>query len=229
MSAAPALRIEDVPANRRDAGLAITLRGLTKSFDEGAPVIRNLNLHVPAGQFVAIVGRSGCGKSTLLRLILGLEEPSAGRVTVNGSQNAKRIMFQEPRLLPWARVADNVAVGLGRDIGRAERKARALAVLGEVGLAEKAGNWPATLSGGQRQRVILARALYRRPEILFLDEATSALDEPTEAVIAAALKELRMTRVIVAHRPATVAHADLRYVFPGPEPASAPRGAAMAE
>jgi ATP-binding cassette subfamily B protein RaxB len=81
-----------------------------------------------------------------------------------------------------------------------------------------------TLSGGQRQRVILARALYRRPEILFLDEATSALDEPTEAVIAAALRDLKMTRVIVAHRPATVAHADLRYDFS----AGAPRVAAPA-
>lgn len=113
MPAATALRVEDRP----DAGLAITLRGLSKSFDGGAPVIRGLDLHVPAGQFVAVVGRSGCGKSTLLRLILGLEEPTAGRVTINGDRNSKRIMFQEPRLLPWARVADNVAVGL--EIGRA--------------------------------------------------------------------------------------------------------------
>ena len=203
MSAAPALRIEDVPANRRDAGLAITLRGLTKSFDEGAPVIRNLNLHVPAGQFVAIVGRSGCGKSTLLSLILGLEEPSAGRVTVNGSQNAKRIMFQEPRLLPWARVADNVAVGLGRDIGRAERKARALAVLGEVGLAEKAGNWPATLSGGQRQRVALARALVSRPALLALDEPLGALDALTriemQAMIERIWQDQGFTAILVTH------------------------------
>ncbi|HJE23893.1 MAG TPA: ATP-binding cassette domain-containing protein [Methylorubrum populi] len=203
MSAASALRIEDTSASRREPGLAITLRGLTKSFDGGAPVIRNLDLHVPAGQFVAIVGRSGCGKSTLLRLILGLEEPSAGRVSVNGDRASKRIMFQEPRLLPWARVADNVAVGLGRDIGRAERKARALAVLDEVGLAEKAGNWPATLSGGQRQRVALARALVSRPALLALDEPLGALDALTriemQAMIERIWQDQGFTAILVTH------------------------------
>ncbi|ARO57025.1 alkanesulfonate transport protein, ATP-binding protein [Methylorubrum extorquens] len=208
MSAATALRVEDAAARPHDAGLAITLRGLAKSFDGGAPVIRGLDLHIPAGQFVAVVGRSGCGKSTLLRLILGLEEPSAGRVTVNGgarngAAQSKKIMFQEPRLLPWARVADNVAVGLGREIGRAERRKRALAVLDEVGLAEKAGNWPATLSGGQRQRVALARALVSRPALLALDEPLGALDALTRIEMQAMIERIweaqGFTAILVTH------------------------------
>ena len=208
MSAATALRVEDAPARPRDAGLAITLRGLSKSFDGGAAVIRGLDLHVPAGQFVAVVGRSGCGKSTLLRLILGLEEPTAGRVSINGGSGqgagqSKKIMFQEPRLLPWARVADNVAVGLGRETPRAERRKRALAVLDEVGLAEKAGNWPATLSGGQRQRVALARALVSRPALLALDEPLGALDALTRIEMQAMIERIweaqGFTAILVTH------------------------------
>jgi sulfonate transport system ATP-binding protein len=110
----------------------------------------SLDLHIPASQFVAIVGKSGCGKSTLLRLINGLEQPSAGRLWLgerpDASASACRIMFQEPRLLPWARVVDNVAVGLGREGSRAERLERARDALDQVGLLDKAGNWPATLS-----------------------------------------------------------------------------------
>ena len=203
MSAATALRVEDRSTSRPDAGLAISLRGLSKSFDGGAPVIRGLDLNVPAGQFVAVVGRSGCGKSTLLRLILGLEAPSAGRITVSGDRTSKRIMFQEPRLLPWARVADNVAVGLGRETPRAERRARALGVLDEVGLAEKAGNWPATLSGGQRQRVALARALVSRPALLALDEPLGALDALTriemQEMIERIWQDQGFTAILVTH------------------------------
>ncbi|MEH3119827.1 MAG: ATP-binding cassette domain-containing protein [Methylorubrum populi] len=203
-----ALPVGNAFAGDRTTGLALTLRGLTKSFDGGATVIRGLDLHVPAGQFVAVVGRSGCGKSTLLRLILGLEEPSAGRVTINGGAGngagqSKKIMFQEPRLLPWARVADNVAVGLGRETGRAERRKRALAVLDEVGLAEKAGDWPATLSGGQRQRVALARALVSRPALLALDEPLGALDALTRIEMQAMIERIwaaqGFTAILVTH------------------------------
>jgi sulfonate transport system ATP-binding protein len=166
-------------------GIAVTVRDLHKSFD-GNAVIEGLNLFLPAGGFTAVVGRSGCGKSTLLRLILGLETPTGGRIDLEGPDAAprragppKRIMFQEPRLLPWARVVDNVAVGLSGHGSRAERRERALAALAEVGLAEKAGQWPATLSGGQRQRVALARALVSRPGLLALDEPLGALDALT--------------------------------------------------
>ncbi len=171
------------PATGR--GLSVTVNGLHKSFD-GNTVIAGLDLYVPAGSFTAIVGRSGCGKSTLLRTVLGLEQPSAGRVVVEAPSAAspravppRRIMFQEPRLLPWASVLDNVAVGLtGLGTG-AERRDRARAALAEVGLADKAGQWPANLSGGQRQRVALARALVSGPGLLALDEPLGALDALT--------------------------------------------------
>jgi sulfonate transport system ATP-binding protein len=172
------------PAGAR-RGLSVTVQDLHKSFD-GNPVIAGLDLYLAAGSFTAIVGRSGCGKSTLLRLILGLETPTSGRIAVEAPQGTparavppRRIMFQEPRLLPWARVVDNVAVGLTGLGSRAERRERALAALEEVGLADKARQWPATLSGGQRQRVALARALVSGPGLLALDEPLGALDALT--------------------------------------------------
>ncbi|SEG55782.1 sulfonate transport system ATP-binding protein [Methylobacterium sp. 190mf] len=175
----------DSPPSPPARGIAVTVRDLDKSFD-GTAVIEGLNLFLPAGGFTAVVGRSGCGKSTLLRLILGLDTPTGGRIDLEGpersprrSEPPKRIMFQEPRLLPWARVVDNVAVGLSGHGSRAERRERALAALAEVGLADKAGQWPATLSGGQRQRVALARALVSRPGLLALDEPLGALDALT--------------------------------------------------
>ena len=181
-AAAPARPLAE-PAGR---GIAVTVRDLHKSFD-GNAVIEGLNLFLPAGGFTAVVGRSGCGKSTLLRLILGLETPTGGRIDLEKpdsssprrSEPPKRIMFQEPRLLPWARVVDNVAVGLSGHGSRAERRERALAALAEVGLSDKAGQWPATLSGDQRQRVALARALVSRPGLLALDEPLGALDALT--------------------------------------------------
>ena len=170
------------PAGR---GLSVTVQDLHKSFD-GHTVIAGLDLYLPPGGFTAIVGRSGCGKSTLLRTILGLERPTAGRVNVEAPTAAspravapRRIMFQEPRLLPWASVLDNVAVGLTGIGTRSERRDRAAAALAEGGLADKAGQWPATLSGGQRQRVALARALVSGPGLLALDEPLGALDALT--------------------------------------------------
>ncbi|MBB3903618.1 ATP-binding cassette domain-containing protein [Methylobacterium brachythecii] len=198
------------PAMRPAAGraLSVTLRRLTKAFDGGEPVIRGLDLHIPAGQFVAIVGRSGCGKSTLLRLILGLEEPTSGHLAVDGREGravgpSRKIMFQEPRLLPWARVVDNVAVGLGREGSRAERRERARSTLDAVGLSAKAGEWPATLSGGQRQRVALARALVSRPALLALDEPLGALDALTridmQTMIERIWAEQGFTAILVTH------------------------------
>ena len=118
-------------AARQVGGVAITARGLDKSFGPKA-VLSGLDLHVPAGQFLAIVGRSGCGKSTLLRLIVGLDMPTGGAIAFGneaGSQTASRIMFQEPRLLPWARVLANVEVGLGSGADAGQRRVQALAAL----------------------------------------------------------------------------------------------------
>jgi sulfonate transport system ATP-binding protein len=160
-------------------GLTVTARGLGRHFS-GTTVLSGLDLHVPAGQFLAIVGRSGSGKSTLLRLLGGLDQPDAGRVTLGGRAGSgdARIMFQEPRLLPWASVLDNVAVGLGPSPGP-DGPERARAALDRVGLAARAGEWPEGLSGGQKSRVALARALVSRPRMLMLDEPLGALDALT--------------------------------------------------
>ena len=180
-------------------GAAIQARGLAKSFGDKR-VLRDIDLDVPAGQFLAVVGKSGCGKSTLLRLIQGLETPTSGAVRIgHGSPSASRIMFQEPRLLPWKRVIDNVAVGLGaRPVRRAAEDA-----LGLVGLADRAGDWPAALSGGQRQRVALARALVSRPRLLALDEPLGALDALTRIEMQTLLERLwteqGFTAVLVTH------------------------------
>jgi sulfonate transport system ATP-binding protein len=221
MTASAALSFEDARNHGRAAvettprvapraagrGLPVTIRRLAKAFDDGEPVLSGLDLHIPAGQFVAIVGRSGCGKSTLLRLILGLEEPTTGHVSLGEGDRAgagtRRIMFQEPRLLPWARVVDNVTVGLGREGSRAERRERARAVLDEVGLGAKTDAWPATLSGGQRQRVALARALVSRPALLALDEPLGALDALTridmQSMIERIWAEQGFTGILVTH------------------------------
>ncbi|MCC8942663.1 ATP-binding cassette domain-containing protein, partial [Bradyrhizobium sp. Arg68] len=121
-------------------GLSLTIRGLQKSFGDNE-VLRGIDLHIPAGQFVAIVGRSGCGKSTLLRLIAGLDKPTAGSIAFGEEPRAQdvRVMFQEPRLLPWARVLSNVEVGLGRERASADAQARAEHALVEVGLGDKRG------------------------------------------------------------------------------------------
>jgi sulfonate transport system ATP-binding protein len=185
------------------AGAPISLRGLSKSFGRNA-VLENLDLEVPAGQFLAVVGKSGCGKSTLLRTIVGLETPTAGSVSIGGPQaTAGRIMFQEPRLLPWARVADNVRVGLKDQRDRAAAAAAAREALAEVGLADRAGDWPSVLSGGQKQRVALARALVSHPRLLALDEPLGALDALTridmQALIERVWREQGFTAVLVTH------------------------------
>lgn len=185
-------------------GLGLTIRGLRKSFGDNE-VLRGIDLHIPAGQFVAIVGRSGCGKSTLLRLIAGLDEPSAGSIGFGAEARAEdiRVMFQEPRLLPWARVLSNVEVGLGRDRTSADAKARAERALVEVGLADKRDQWPALLSGGQKQRVALARALVSQPKVLAFDEPLGALDALTrismQRLLGRVWHDQAFTAILVTH------------------------------
>ena len=185
-------------------GLALTIRGLRKSFGDHE-VLRGIDVHIPAGQFVAIVGKSGCGKSTLLRLIAGLESIDSGSVSFGSEARPEdaRVMFQEPRLLPWARVLANVEVGLGRGRKSADARARAERALTEVGLAEKRGQWPAVLSGGQKQRVALARALVSHPRLLAFDEPLGALDALTRITMQRLLERVwrdqGFTAILVTH------------------------------
>jgi sulfonate transport system ATP-binding protein len=185
-------------------GLPLTIRGLRKSYGDNE-VLRGIDLHIPAGQFVAIVGRSGCGKSTLLRLIAGLEAIDAGTISFGQDTRAEdvRVMFQEPRLLPWARVLSNVEVGLGRDRAWPDAQLRAEKALSEVGLDDKRGQWPAVLSGGQKQRVALARALVSQPRVLAFDEPLGALDALTrismQRLLGRVWHDQAFTAILVTH------------------------------
>ncbi|GLS16045.1 MULTISPECIES: ATP-binding cassette domain-containing protein [Hydrogenophaga] len=183
-------------------GVRLELRQLSKHYGP-REVLRQNNLVIEPGEFVAIVGRSGCGKSTLLRLVAGLERATGGQLLLDGRPVAglnpdTRIMFQDARLLPWKRVLDNVALGLP-----AERRQDAEAVLGQVGLGDRLGDWPARLSGGQRQRVSLARALVHQPHLLLLDEPLGALDALTRiemhALIEGLWKRHGFTALLVTH------------------------------
>jgi sulfonate transport system ATP-binding protein len=197
---------EDQSAKARAArGQPIAIRGLKKRFGE-LEVLRGIDLDVPAGQFLAIVGRSGCGKSTLLRILAGLDTPSEGTLSLNQAGTAAatpRIMFQEPRLLPWARVLSNVEVGLGAERKLPKAEERAFQTLRAVGLEAKAQQWPALLSGGQRQRVALARALVSRPRVLALDEPLGALDALTRIEMQGLLERVWLaqgfTAILVTH------------------------------
>ncbi|MBN3799111.1 ATP-binding cassette domain-containing protein, partial [Burkholderia sp. Ac-20392] len=194
-----------VPLARRRPGSpvpddAVTLSGVSKRFG-ARTVLDNVELGIARGSFVAIVGRSGCGKSTLLRLVAGLEQPSSGALETRGEGGGvldTRIMYQDARLLPWKTVLQNVMLGLGRGA-----RDQARAVLDEVGLLERANDWPAQLSGGQRQRVALARALVHRPQLLLLDEPLGALDALTRiemhALIERLWREHRFTALLVTH------------------------------
>jgi sulfonate transport system ATP-binding protein len=183
----------------------LTLDKVGKVYPNGVHALERFSAEINPGEIVAIIGGSGCGKSTLLRAIAGLDRASSGTVTLDGvtiaAPHAKiGIIFQEPRLLPWLSVADNIGFGLSAADGRREKVATALA---RVGLADKADAWPRELSGGQAQRVAIARALVPQPEVLLLDEPFSALDAFTRRDLQDHLLDLwadtRPTLVLVTH------------------------------
>jgi sulfonate transport system ATP-binding protein len=168
-------------ASHLPGGIAVSARGVGKRFGD-REVLDHVDLDLAAGDFVAIVGKSGCGKSTLLRLVAGLDKASEGSITldgkpVSGIAEDARIMYQDARLLPWQKVVDNVTLGLRGN--KAAVREQGLHALEQVGLADRANEWPGVLSGGQRQRVALARALVHRPRLLLLDEPLGALDALT--------------------------------------------------
>jgi putative ABC transport system ATP-binding protein len=181
----------------------ISLSRVSKSYPTPAgafPALSDVDLEIAAGELVAITGKSGSGKSTLLNLIAGIDQPTAGSITVAGTplhQSSERILarwrgatvgvvFQFFQLMPTLTVAENVALPM--DFLRArpvrERRPRALELLARVGLADQADKLPATLSGGQQQRVAIARALANDPPVVTADEPTGNLDtETAEAVL----------------------------------------------
>lgn len=192
-------RKDAIPSTERH--VAFRFRGVTKRFGDKT-VLRGIDLDVHQGEFVAVIGKSGCGKSTLLRILSGLETPSEGTVDKQ-TDGRTRIMFQEPRLLPWARIDENVGVGLTGIAKGSEAKQQAVSILDEVGLADRAGEWPYVLSGGQKQRVALARALVAHPQILALDEPLGALDALTRIEMQSLLERIwlkqQFTAVLVTH------------------------------
>ncbi|MFG1478468.1 ATP-binding cassette domain-containing protein [Xanthobacter sp. V4C-4] len=191
-----------VPARARWRGQPIRLHGVEKAFGP-RPVLRRLDLDIPAGQFVAVVGRSGGGKTTLLRLVAGLDAPTAGTIRIGedpvaGLMPQVRLMFQDARLVPWQRILGNVGIARGPDWRQA-----AGAALGDVGLAGRGREWPFVLSGGQKQRVALARALVSHPAVLLLDEPFGALDALTRiemhALLARIWRERGFTVLLITH------------------------------
>ncbi|MGB9985876.1 ABC transporter ATP-binding protein [Salarchaeum japonicum] len=166
---------------------AVAVDDLTKAYGDTV-ALRDVSLSVSPGEFVSVVGHSGCGKSTLLRVLAGLEDDFRGTATVDGvdvrTEGGERVgmVFQEPRLLPWKSVRENVAVGLPRgvDPDSDDARDRIDALLDRVGLTEFADARPSELSGGMAQRVSLARGLAYDPTVMLLDEPFSALDALTK-------------------------------------------------
>ena len=190
----------------------VSVQRVHKSFSlngEQFDVFRDLNLHISAGQSIAIVGPSGCGKTTLLRILAGLEEPNAGDVLIDGNavhglSRERAVIFQEPRLLPWLSVLDNVSFGLDvQGVAKHEARQRARKALALVGLSEFEKAWPRQLSGGMAQRVGIARALTVQPEILLLDEPLGALDAMTKITMQEELARIwaeeNVTMILVTH------------------------------
>ena len=171
--------------------------------------LREINLTVHEGEFVAVIGRSGCGKSTLLRLIAGLLHPSRGDITIADTPVTKprrdtAMMFQRPALLPWRSVLDNVLLPVEMfGWRRAQHRARALQLLDLVGVGDFAKRRPHELSGGMQQRVALCRALIQQPKVMLMDEPFSALDALTREELSTELQRIHMeqraTTVFVTH------------------------------
>ncbi len=204
--------------------MRIEVRNLGFRYSHGDPwVLRNCSFVVEPGQSLAIVGASGCGKTTLVKLMLGLLKPSEGVIEIDGVdlfaygpqafRSKVGAVMQDDQLFA-GNVAENIAFAEeGIDLERVEQVARLAAVHDDIsampmGYHSLIGDMGTALSGGQKQRVILARALYRAPQWLFLDEATSHLDVERERRVNDAVRALSVTRIIVAHRPETIASAD---------------------
>ena len=178
----------------------LSLSGLSKSY-AGKVALAPATLTFADHSFTCIVGKSGCGKTTLLRLIAGLEAPSAGTIALTGTARRIGIVFQEPRLMPWLTVAQNIA--FADSAAPHEDPARLQKLLQQLELTEAASLYPRQLSGGMAQRVSLGRTLYYDPDIILMDEPFSALDYFTRRSLQLTLLQLyaatRKTILFVTH------------------------------
>jgi ABC-type nitrate/sulfonate/bicarbonate transport system ATPase subunit len=189
--------------------MSLSIQGLSKAYGKGRPVLKDIDLEIGDGEFVAIVGRSGCGKSTLLRLLAGLDRQHEGRLLhdgapITGTDLRRGVVFQDHRLFPWLSVADNVMLALAElPLPAAAKRARVVERLRSLGLGNHVDAYPKAISGGMAQRVAIARALVNRPPVLLLDEPFSALDAITrgrlQQELLALWRDEGLTVVIVTH------------------------------
>jgi NitT/TauT family transport system ATP-binding protein len=207
------------------SGPLVRLEGVTKIFGNGTVALAGLDLMIGRHEFVSLLGPSGCGKSTALRLIAGLARPTHGRI--RGPEGAARgavgFVFQEPTLMPWATVFDNVWLPLRlQGLGRRQAEGRVAEALAMVGLAEFARAYPRELSGGMKMRVSIARALVTRPSLLLMDEPFAALDEITRLKLNDELLALwraqSWTVVFVTHSVYESVYLSTRIVVMAPRP-----------
>ena len=223
---------EDAPATAADAiDASLEVSAVSFRYSDTEPlVLVNCSFRVAPGESVAIVGPSGCGKTTLLKLMLGLLAPTDGKILAGGIDIQKLGIDRYRRLVGTVMQDDQLFAGsIGDNISffdpapdqaAIEQFARTAAVHDDIhampmGYHTLIGDMGAALSGGQKQRILLARALYKQPRILFLDEATSALDVQKERAVNEAIRSLHLTRIIIAHRPETIASADRVIVLQG--------------
>lgn len=222
-------RIDRIAQGRTSSDMILG-RGLHKAYDLGGQTVRALdgvNVRVPRGQFLAIMGPSGSGKSTLLYVLGGLDRPSEGEILVDGarldrmsSDELARLrrekvgfVFQAFHLVPTLTALENVALpGVFANMPRDVREARAFRLLDTLGMGERVDHRPSQLSGGQQQRVAIARALFNDPPIIMADEPTGALDSKTGQVVMKMLRWLcskqGKTVIVVTHDSGVASYAD---------------------
>jgi len=205
-------------------GGSIELNRVRFRYDkDGAWIVRDVSLAVKPGSFVAIVGESGSGKSTLVRLLLGFEKPESGSILYDGKElgslDVRAVRRQIGVVLQNADVMagniyENIAGSTGLSVQEAWEAAAMAGLDADIrempmGMHTVIADGGGTLSGGQKQRLLIARAIVRKPRILFFDEATSALDNRTQAIVSDSLESLQATRIVIAHRLSTIRHADV--------------------
>ncbi len=201
----------------------LSLSAIAKRFDSGVEAIARMDLEVAAGEFLSIVGPSGCGKSTALRIAAGLIAPTGGTVGWPQGKPTVGFVFQDPTLMPWARVRENVRLPLDlQHMKKSDTETRVARAIARVGLSGFENAYPRELSGGMRMRVSIARAIAAQPKLLLMDEPFAALDELTRQALNDDLltlaREDGMTVIFVTHSVYESAYLSSRVVVMSPRP-----------